>query len=164
MIDLKNGEILALASKPNYDLSQLTPFIPQSVFDQIQRKEAWLPRAWHPGYAPASPFKLVTAIAGYKAELLDANITRKCDGIYRGMECHVFPGIHGEMNLEDAISQSCNVYFYRLAEKIGFQQLVDTAKLLGLDKNPIIEVPQLRDSPIVPDPNWKKEESVFDGH
>ena len=58
-----------------------------------------------------------------------------------GMECHVFPGIHGEMNLEDAISQSCNVYFYRLAEKIGFQQLVDTAKLLGLDKNPIIEVP-----------------------
>ena len=156
LIDLKNGEILALASKPNYDLSQLTPFIPQSVFDQIQRKEAWLPRAWHPGYAPASPFKLVTAIAGFRAGLLDANITRKCDGIYRGMECHVFPGIHGEMNLEDAISQSCNVYFYRLAEKIGFQQLVDTAKLLGLNKNPIIEVPQLRDSPIVPDPNWKK--------
>ena len=156
LIDLKSGEILALASKPNYDLSKLTPFIPQSVYDQIQRREAWLPRAWHPGYAPASPFKLISAIAGYKAGQLDANETKTCDGIYRGMECHVFPGIHGEMNLEDAISQSCNVYFYRLAEKIGFQNLIDTARELGLDKSPSIEVPSLRDNPIVPDPRWKR--------
>ena len=157
MIDLKTAEILVLASKPNYDLSELTPFIPQSVYDRIQRREAWLPRAWHPGYAPASPFKLVTAIAGYKANHLDANETHACDGIYRGMECHVFPGIHGDMNLEDAISQSCNVYFYRLAEKIGFQKLIDTAKILGLDHNPQIEVPPLRDKPIVPDPSWKSK-------
>ena len=157
LIDLKTAEILVLASKPNYDLSELTPFIPQSVYDRIQRREAWLPRAWHPGYAPASPFKLVTAIAGYKANHLDANETHACEGIYRGMECHVFPGIHGNMNLEDAISQSCNVYFYRLAEKIGFQKLIDTAKILGLDHNPQIEVPPLRDKPIVPDPSWKSK-------
>ena len=157
MIDLKTAEILVLASKPNYDLSELTPFIPQAVYDRIQRREAWLPRAWHPGYAPASPFKLVTAIAGYKADQLDANETHACEGIYRGMECHVFPGIHGNMNLEDAISQSCNVYFYRLAEKIGFQKLIDTAKILGLDHNPKIEVPPLRDKPIVPDPSWKSK-------
>lgn len=157
LIDLKNAEILALASKPNYDLSQLTPFIPQSVYDQIQRREAWLPRAWHPGYAPASPFKLVTAIAGYRAGHLEANATMKCDGIYRGMECHVFPGVHGEVNLHDAISQSCNVYFFRLAEKIGYQNLIDTAKLMKLNSSPSIEIPTLRDSPIVPDPNWKKK-------
>ena len=157
LISLKSGQILALASKPNYDLSKLTPFIPQTVYDQIQRKEAWLPRAWHPGYAPASPFKLITAIAGYRAKLLDANETKVCEGIYRGMECHVYPGIHGEMNLKDAISQSCNVYFYRLAEKIGFQKLIDTAKMVGLDVNPQIEVPTLRDKPIVPDPEWKSK-------
>ena len=72
------------------------------------------------------------------------------------MECHVFPGIHGDMNLEDAISQSCNVYFYRLAEKIGYQSLINTARFVGLDHNPTIEVPSLRDKPIVPDPEWKK--------
>lgn len=157
LINLKNGEILALASKPNYDLSKLTPFIPQSVYDQIQRREAWLPRAWHPGYAPASPFKLVTALAGYREAKLEANATMKCDGIYRGMECHVFPGAHGEMNLHDAISQSCNVYFFRLAEKIGYQKLIDTANLLRLNESPSIEVPTLRDRPIVPDPEWKKK-------
>ena len=157
LIDLKSGEILALASKPNYDLSELTPFIPQSVYDSIQRREAWLPRAWHPGYAPASPFKLVTAIAGYRANLLDENETTSCNGIYRGMECHVFPGIHGDMNLKDAISQSCNVYFYRLAEKTGFQKLIDTARMLGLDKHTKIELPKLSDEPIVPDPDWKSK-------
>ena len=157
LIDLKSGGILALASKPSYDLSELTPFIPQSVYDQIERREAWLPRAWHPGYAPASPFKLISAIAGYKTGHLEANQTKTCDGIYKGMECHVFPGIHGQVNLEDAISQSCNVYFYRLAEKIGFQNLIETARELGLDQSPVIEVPSLRDKPIVPDPEWKRK-------
>jgi penicillin-binding protein 2 len=61
------------------------------------------------------------------------------------------------MNLEDAISQSCNVYFYRLGEKIGFQKLIDAAKFMGLDHNPSIEVPTLRDRPIVPDPYCKKK-------
>ena len=48
LIDLKTSEILTMASKPNYDLSQLTPFISQDVYNKIQRREAWLPRAWHP--------------------------------------------------------------------------------------------------------------------
>jgi penicillin-binding protein 2 len=55
------------------------------------------------------------------------------------------------------ISQSCNVYFYRLAEEIGFQNLIDTARDLGLDRSPSIEVPSLRDKPIVPDPRWKRK-------
>ena len=48
------------------------------------------------------------------------------------------------------------MYFYRLAEKIGYQSLINTAKFVGLDHNPTIEVPSLRDKPIVPDPEWKK--------
>ena len=61
------------------------------------------------------------------------------------------------MNLKDAISQSCNVYFYRLAEKTGFQKLIDTARMLGLDKHTKIELPKLSDKPIVPDPDWKSK-------
>ena len=72
------------------------------------------------------------------------------------MECHVFPGKHGELTLKDAIAQSCNVYFFRCAEKIGHNKLIEEAKNLGFDKNPSLELPQLRDSPIVPDPQWKK--------
>ena len=156
LLDLDSQETLVLASMPNYNLENLTPFISQSSYDKIQRKEAWLPRAYHPGYAPASPFKLVTALAGVRNRVLEPEEKLLCDGIYRGMECHVFPGKHGELTLKDAIAQSCNVYFFRCAEKIGHNKLIEEAKKLGFDKNPILELPQLRDSPIVPDPQWKK--------
>ena len=99
-MDLQSFEILALASKPNYDLSSLTPYISQAAFNEIQRREAWLPRAWHPGYAPASPFKIVTALAGLKTSAIHADESLMCEGIYRGMKCHVHPGQHGELNLE----------------------------------------------------------------
>ena len=105
LIDLESFELLTLASKPNYDLSSLTPFISQAAYDEIQRREAWLPRAWHPGYAPASPFKLVTALAGLRDLSLKAEEKLMCDGIYRGMKCHVHPGQHGNLNLKEAIAQ-----------------------------------------------------------
>ena len=156
LLDLDSQETLVLASMPNYNLENLTPFISQSSYDKIQRKEAWLPEPITQGYAPASPFKLVTALAGVRNRVLEPDEKLLCDGIYRGMECHVFPGKHGELTLKDAIAQSCNVYFFRCAEKIGHNKLIEEAKNLGFDKNPSLELPQLRDSPIVPDPQWKK--------
>ena len=156
LIDLESFEILALASKPNYDLSSLTPFISQAAYDEIQRREAWLPRAWHPGYAPASPFKLVTALAGLRTDTLDPKEKLLCEGIYRGMKCHVHPGQHGELDLHQSIAQSCNVYFFRCAEKMGHEQLISEARRVGMDQKPSLTLPSLRDSPIVPDPIWKK--------
>ncbi|MEC8043605.1 MAG: penicillin-binding transpeptidase domain-containing protein [Verrucomicrobiota bacterium] len=156
LLDLESSEILVLATKPNYDLDELTPYISQSTYDEIQRREALLPRACHPGYAPASPFKLVTALAGIRQGVLKPNELLPCEGKYKGMECHVFPGSHGEVDLKKAIAQSCNVYFFRIAEKIGHQSLIKEAKSLGFDRNPKIELPSLRDKPIVPDPEWKK--------
>jgi cell division protein FtsI/penicillin-binding protein 2 len=157
LIDLESFEILTLASKPNYDLSSLTPFISQAAYDEIQRREAWLPRAWHPGYAPASPFKLVTALAGLRDLSLNAEEKLMCDGIYRGMKCHVHPGQHGDLNLKEAIAQSCNVYFFRCAEKMGHEKLIAEARRLEMNLKPSLSLPSLRDNPIVPDPLWKKK-------
>ncbi len=157
LIDLQNFEILVLASKPNYDLSSLTPFISQAAYDEIQRREAWLPRAWHPGYTPASPFKLVTALAGLRNKSIDIDEKLLCEGIYRGMKCHVHPAQHGELDLRQAIAQSCNVYFFRCAEKMGHEKLIKEAKDLGMGKKIFLDLPELKDSPIVPDPEWKKK-------
>lgn len=157
LLDLESEEVLVLASIPNYNLQELSPFISQSTYDEIQRREAWLPRACHPGYAPASPFKLVTALAGIRNSVVAPEEKFLCEGIYKGMECHVFPGRHGELDLREAISQSCNVYFFRCAERIGYEKLIEEAKGLGFTENPSLELPKLRDSPIVPDPDWKKK-------
>lgn len=156
LLDLKTEEILVLANIPSYNLQELSPIISQTTYDKIQRMEAWLPRAYHPGYAPASPFKLVTALAGLRNQVIEPEEHLLCEGIYRGMECHVFPGRHGELNLRDAISQSCNVYFFRCAERIGHKKLISEARNLGFENSPHLELPPLRDSPIVPDPAWKK--------
>ena len=123
LLDVKTGEILAIASKPNYNLQDLSPTMSQDTFDNIERQEAWLPRAWHPGYCPASPFKLVTAVAALRANVVTPEEKLVCNGIYKGMECHCYPGRHGEMNLRSAEAQSCNVYFFptsrkRLGEKL----------------------------------------------
>jgi len=109
-----------------------------------------------PGYAPASPFKLVTALAGLHSQSLDLNESLMCEGIYRGMKCHVHPGQHGLLNLSKAIAQSCNVYFFRWAEQMGHDHLIAEAKKLEMDKKPELSLPRLRDTPILPDPTWKK--------
>ena len=157
LLDVKTGEILALASKPNYNLQDLSPSISQTTYDQIERKEAWLPRAWHPGYSPASPFKLVTAVAALRANVVDPEEKLICEGIYKGMECHCYPGRHGEMNLRSAEAQSCNVYFFQLAERLGEKLLISEARSFGMNQSPNIKLPRLRNSPNVPDPEWKRK-------
>ena len=72
------------------------------------------------------------------------------------MKCHVHPGQHGELNLRQAIAQSCNVYFFRCAERLGHEHLISEARRVGMDQRPLLDLPSLRDSPIVPDPTWKK--------
>ena len=157
LLDVKSGEILALASKPNFNLQDLSPRISQITYDKIERQEAWLPRAWHPGYCPASPFKLVTAVAALRAKVISPEEKLLCEGIYKGMECHCYPGKHGEMNLRNAEAQSCNVYFFQLAERLGEKRLISEAKSFGMNDSPDIQLPRLRNSPNVPDPAWKKK-------
>ena len=156
LLDLKTREVLVLASKPNYDLQRFSPNLSQSTYDEIERAEAWLPRALHPGYAPASPFKLVTSLAGFRQNALEPEEKLLCEGKHRGMICHVYPGAHGELTFQEAIARSCNVYFYRMGERIGHLGLIKEARRLNMHKLPSIQLPSTG-SPIVPDPEWKKK-------
>ena len=157
LIHLKSREILVLASKPNYNLQEFSPSLSQSAYDQIERRAAWLPRALHFGYAPASPFKLVTAMSGFRSGMIDPDEKLLCDGIHKGMICHVHPGTHGELTFREAIARSCNIYFFRIAEKIGHQNLIAEARRLNMHIPPTVQLPSPRGFPIVPDPEWKKK-------
>ena len=157
LIHLKSREILVLASKPNYNLQDFSPSLSQSAYDRIERREAWLPRALHFGYAPASPFKLVTAMSGFRTSLIDPDEKLLCDGIHKGMICHVYPGTHGELTFREAIARSCNIYFFRIAERIGHQNLIAEARRLNMHVPPTVQLPSPPGSPIVPDPDWKKK-------
>ena len=157
LIHLKSREVLVLASKPNYNLQDFSPSLSQSAFDRIQRREAWLPRALNFGYAPASPFKLITAMSGFRSGVIDPEEKLLCEGIHKGMICHVHPGTHGELTFREAVARSCNVYFFRIAERIGHANLIAESRRLNMHTSPSVQLPSPPGSPIVPDPDWKKK-------
>jgi cell division protein FtsI/penicillin-binding protein 2 len=155
-LNIKTGEILAMVSKPDYNLNDLSPRISPATFRDIQRRGAWLPRAIHPGYPPASTYKLMTAIGALRSGTSVSETTAICEGQYKGMECHVFPGRHGEMSMVNAIAQSCNVYFFQIGERAGHDALIAESKRFGMNERPAIQLPDVPDKPLVPDPSWKK--------
>lgn len=157
-IEIKTGEVLAMASSPTFDLNQLTPFIPQKVYDDINERGAWINRATQGFYPPASPFKIITAIAALRSGLLKRDEFFDCgSGFLVGNR--IFPEhenrVFGIVDLKKAIQVSSNVYFYPLALKMGPEVIGAEAKSFGLNEKTGIEIPFEGRRMIVPDPDWK---------
>jgi beta-lactamase regulating signal transducer with metallopeptidase domain len=137
VLDCADGGLLASVSVPSFDPNDFVPGI---------SKEQW--KAYHdnPAYPfanrtlasqpPGSPFKLVTALAACRAG--NAADHHTCDGFvtYGNLRfgCWIWNsqrGSHGDLPLHDAITRSCNPYFYLAAEKIGPEKLAETGTMLG---------------------------------
>jgi len=168
-LDIATGEVLALASRPGYDLNELSPVLSHATHARISESGAWLNRATQGLYPPGSTFKIVTAIAALEAGVVDAETEVYCPGHYmvgrRRFHCHNRSG-HGYESLIAAIRDSCNVFFYDRALQIGVQRLAATARSFGLDTPTGIELLEETRSMLVPDPAWKKQrllENWFDG-
>lgn len=158
-LDIKTGEILALASKPDYDLNLLSPYIPTKVHDAITSNGAWLNRGSQGLYPPGSTFKIITAIAGMQQGIMGESVEIDCPGHYmvgnRRFYCHNRNG-HGMESVEEAIRDSCNVYFYTKSLEMGAAPIAAVARAFGLDKPTGIELPSEARAMIVADPDWKR--------
>lgn len=159
-MDIYTGEVLAMVSKPDYDLNDLSPSIPPSVFNEIEKNGAWLNRAMQASYPPGSTFKLVSTIAAMRAETLDPHECVNCKGFVmvgnRKFPCNSRWG-HGEVDLEKAISKSCNVYFYEKGEEASIEFISDTARIFGLDEKTEVNLPFENAKVLVPDRQYKKD-------
>lgn len=157
-IEIKTGEILAMASSPTYDQNELTPYIPTTVFNKINEQKAWINRATQGFYPPASPFKIITAICGLKNNIMTPDQIFNCgSGFLVGNR--IFPEHEnrnfGSVDLKKAIQTSSNVYFYPLALQLGPEKMAAEAKTFGLDKPTGIELLTEGKRMLVPDPQWK---------
>lgn len=159
-LDIQTGEILAIASNPNYDLNKLSPFIPQTVFDEINERGAWLNRSVQLSYPPGSTFKLITAIAGLRSDYFTTETEHNCQGIYRVgrrvFRCHARNG-HGTVDVATMIEGSCNVFCYAEGLKMGIDTISAEAKRFGLDVKTGIELPFETSRIVVPNKEWKRE-------
>ncbi|MGB0745042.1 MAG: penicillin-binding transpeptidase domain-containing protein, partial [Opitutales bacterium] len=159
-IDVITGEVLTLASHPNFDLNRLSPFIPRTTFNEINERSAWLNRSVYLSYPPGSTIKLLTTIAGMRAGTIGPQTKHNCEGVYRVgnrvFRCHARFG-HGEVDTAAAIEGSCNVYYYAEGLRMGIDVLSAEAKRFGLHLKTGIELPETSRI-VVPSKEWKREQ------
>ena len=145
VVDVNSGEPLAIASWPNYDL---TDFL--AHYSEILNAEnsPMFNRALQGAYAPGSTFKPCTAIAGLSEGKIDTGTIITCDGTFEKYKeygsifhCWIWgQGRHGDMNVISAITNSCNVFFYTVGDYLQISLMAKYAKLLGLGEHTGIEL------------------------
>ena len=158
-IDPRNGEVLALVSKPSNDANIFSTVIPDSLWRSIlaDSTNPLLNRPLVGLYPPGSTYKLVVAGAGLELGLIDSNTKfASCVGGYqfgnRFFRCWA-PGGHGRVSLVEAIEQSCDVYFYQLGYKLGLEEFYRYSSACGFGQKTGIDLPQ-ESSGNVPDKAW----------
>jgi penicillin-binding protein 2 len=158
-LDIATGEVLVLASKPDYDLNAFTPRLTEATAAEIDAQGAWLNRATQGLYPPGSTFKLVTALAGLRTGHILPDSQVECTGAYqvggRVFVCNNHRD-RGIITLPQAIEKSCNTFFYHYGLQTGIDAIAAEARLHGLDRPTGIDLPHEARHMLVPDPAWKQ--------
>ncbi len=148
VMDVNTGEVLAMASVPDYDPNAFIPSISREKFIEYKSNPQLSPftnRAIA-SFEPGSTMKVPTAIAGAVQGI--AGRTFSCDGYVpfgnHKIGCWIYNksgGRHGSLRLPEAIQRSCNPYFNKMANAIGWKAMVDGCSLVGFGKKTGVELP-----------------------
>lgn len=158
VIDCRNGGILALVSKPDYDPDLFTKPIPPGIWQSLvdDPNKPLYDRMVQSLYPPGSTFKIVLATAAIESGIIQPDWTAFCPGSMllgrRKYDCWKSEG-HGELDLLGAIEQSCNVYFYKLGLKVGLDNWARFAQIYLFDKPTGIDLIAEKTG-IIPDRNY----------
>lgn len=145
-IDTRNGGILALVSKPDYNPADLSGKIDPEIWNQLLHDEnhPLFSRAIQSTYPPGSTYKLVAAIAALQEGIITPQWTAFCPGWFKlgrkTIHCWNAAG-HGRVNLKQAIKGSCNVFFYQLGLKIGLNIWEKYSRMFGFGSRTGIDIP-----------------------
>ena len=161
ILDPNTGDILAFASEPAYDPNAFASGIDRmawaSLIDDEQRPLN--DRAIQGKYSPGSTFKMAVALAALEEGVITPDFKVYCPGhanfFGREFACWDKKG-HGTMDLRHAIEQSCDVYFYTVANMVGIDKINKWATLLGLGVLSGIDLPNEVQG-LVPSTEWKRE-------
>ena len=163
VMDIHTGAILAFVSYPGYDTNIFTKKVESSALKEIYENpyKPIINKVINGLYSPGSAFKMITGLAGLNAGVIDEHTRFNCNGCYE-LGKHKFHcwkwkyGGHGSVNLREAISESCDVYFYNIAKMLGPDTIAKTANDFGLGKITGIDLPNEK-SGIIPTKAWKKQ-------
>jgi penicillin-binding protein 2 len=159
VMDVRNGEVLAMATNPSFDPSLFNSGVSQAQWVQWtnNRRAPLINKASAGLYAPGSTYKMVVAIAGLESKVIGPGETVNCPGYLdfgdRRFHCWSKYG-HGGMDMRAGLKNSCDVYFYEVARRVGVDRLAAMANRFGLGVKLDIELPGTRTG-LVPTRAWR---------
>lgn len=156
-IDPRNGEVLAMASRPTFDPNDFAIRISRAEWNQLVNDpdHPLLNRAIQAQLAPGSVFKIIESVAGLQegvAQTMHVNCPGGATFYGHLYKCHQVHG--GGVDISRAIYQSCDTFFYTLAERLGIGRLSKWAMAMGLGKKTGIDLPN-EASGVMPSEEWK---------
>jgi penicillin-binding protein 2 len=157
----QTGEILALASAPTFDPNIFTGEVTQAQWDALTkgRERTLTNRVVQEVYPPGSVFKTFLGVAGLEEGLITEKTTEYCPGFHtvgnRTFKCHKRDG-HGTVNLQKALTVSCDVFFYILGQRLGIERIHDYASQFGLGEVTGIDLVQ-ESKGLIPSTEWKRK-------
>jgi penicillin-binding protein 2 len=157
-MDPHTGEILAMVSRPTFDPNDFAVRISRGEWNKLvtDPDKPLLNKAIQAQLAPGSTFKILMSVAGWQegiAQTLNVHCNGGATFYGRRFGCWVKTG-HGAVDLTKAIYQSCDVFFYTLAEKLGIDRISKYATAMGLGQKTGIDLPE-EASGVMPSEEWK---------
>ena len=159
VMDIVSGEILCSVSSPGFDPNIFSNELGAEEWNILKKntRSPFLNRSMSGVYPPGSTIKMAVALAALESGLIDFKTKFFCSGSRklgnREFHCWADDG-HGQLNLSEAIEQSCDVYFYELGLKVGINKISEMMKKLGLGQYYDIEIDD-KAKGVVPNKEWK---------
>jgi penicillin-binding protein 2 len=161
VMDCQTGEILALASAPTFDPNIFVRGVSQTQWRTLN-EDIYRPlanKATQGLYPPGSTYKMIVALAALEAGVIDPGEHINCPGHLelgdRRFHCWKRPG-HGRVDLIEAISQSCDVYFYEVAQRVGIEAISAMAVRLGCGVRHDLPLSGIAEG-LAPTMQWKRQ-------
>jgi len=160
VLDCQNGDILAMTSAPSFDPNKFVRGISYADYDVLleDRRKPLVSKAIQGTYPPGSTFKMITALAALENGIISPSSTFFCSGHLEisGKKKYCWKkGGHGKVNLARSIRESCDVFYYDLALKVGIERIGETARKFGLGIRHEVGV-SVEAEGLIPSKEWKQ--------
>ena len=160
VMDVNTGDLLAIASSPSFDPNLFVRGISQTDYSTLLDNDhrPLANKTVQGVYPPGSTFKMVTALAALEAGVVTPESSFTCRGYieYGERRFHCWKnGGHGSVNLGRALAESCDVYFYEIAQKVGIDKIAEMGKRLGLGTRHDLPMSAIAEG-TMPNKDWKQ--------
>lgn len=161
VMDIHTGEVLVMASTPSYDPNSFNRGLTPDEWKELSTnpRSPLQNKALSGTFAPGSTFKMITAMAALEAGAMTPDQRVFCSGHMQlgNIKFHCWKkGGHGAMDLVGGLKNSCDVYFYEIARRVGYEKIAEVARRFGLGGITGVDLPNERPG-LIPDRAWKKK-------